>query len=153
MTQTSTPRTPAVQVKTLLNRVHPVNRFVYDKVQWADDHKQPDGVRIDVSVRPRRGSRGICSGVGKRRPGYDHLDERCFDFVPLWGIAVVTGVRTRCGGSTNPRCGVTVEQAPRAHGKTPMTVAMQVFLARGDRRLSGQEVADVFGANRVGSYT
>ena len=91
--------------------------------------------------------RGGSALRGKRRPGYDHLDERCFDFVPLWGIAVVTGVRTRCGGSTNPRCGVTVEQAPRAHGKTPMTVAMQVFLARGARRLSGQEVADVFGVS------
>ena len=68
MTQTSTPRTLAMQVKTLLNRVHPVNRFVYDKVQWADDHKQPDGVRIDVSVRPRRGSRGICSGVENAGP-------------------------------------------------------------------------------------
>ena len=42
---------------------------------------------------------------------------------------------------------MTVEQAPRGHGKTPMTVAMQVFLARGDRRLSGQEVADVFGVS------
>ena len=29
-----------MQVKTLLNRVNPVKRFVYEKIQWADDHKQ-----------------------------------------------------------------------------------------------------------------
>ena len=69
-------------------------------------------------------------------PGYDHLDERCFDFVPLWNIAVIPVYAMRWVNCS--RCGVTIEQVPGAYGKMPMTVAMQVFLARGDRRLSGQ---------------
>ena len=101
-----------MQVMTLLNRVHPVKGFVYEKVRWSDDDKPADGIRLDVRVRPRRGSRGICSGCGIRRPGYDRLDERSFDFVPRWGIAVVLVYamrRVNC-----PRCGVTVEQVPWA---------------------------------------
>ena len=93
-----------MQVMTLLNRVHPVKGFVYEKVRWADDDKPADGIRLDVRVRPRRGSRGICSSCGIRRPGYDRLDERGFDFVPLWGMAVVLLYamrRVNC-----PRCGV-----------------------------------------------
>ena len=78
-----------MQLKTLLNRVHPVKGFVYEKIQLVPDSQQPNAVRIDVQVRPRCGSRGICSGCGRRGPGYDRLDERRFDFISLWGIAVV----------------------------------------------------------------
>jgi len=58
-----------------------VKGFVYEKVPWASDAAAPCGLRLDVRVRSRRGSRGICSGCGLRGPGYDTLDDRRFDFV------------------------------------------------------------------------
>ena len=54
-------------LKTVLNRVHPVKGFVYEKVQLIEAADQPTGLRIDVQVRPRRGSRGYCSGCGQSR--------------------------------------------------------------------------------------
>ena len=77
-----------MQVKSLLNRVHPVKGFVYEKVTMIDDLSQPNGVRLDVQLRPRRNSRGISSCCAKRGPTYDTQPPRRFDFIPLWGIAV-----------------------------------------------------------------
>ena len=99
-----------MQLKTLLNRIHPVKGFVYEKVQIVDDGRPPTGSRIDVHMRARQSSRGHCSGCGKRGRTYDHLDQRRFDFVPLWGIAVVLIYAMRridC-----PRCRPTVEWVP-----------------------------------------
>ena len=131
-------------LKTVLNRVHPVKGFVYEKVQLTEAPGQPTGLRLDVQVRSRHGSRGYCSGCGRRGRTYDHLDERRFDFVPLWGIAVVWLYAMRridC-----PRCGVTVEWVPWAErgSKCHATLALQGFLARWAKRLSWQEVAEVF---------
>ena len=62
-----------MRIKTVLNRVHKVKRFVYEKVRF-------DGDEIEVEVRPRAGSRPICSGCGQRGPGYDTLDRRRFTY-------------------------------------------------------------------------
>jgi transposase len=129
-------------MKTLLNLVHPVKGFVYENIRRVDDAGQPNRCRIEVGVRPRRRSRGICSGCGVQGPGYDTLSPRGFDFVPLWGIAVVLLYAMRridC-----PRCGVKVERVPWACGKSSTTVAMQVFLARWAQRLSWKQVAEIF---------
>lgn len=124
-----------MQVKTVLNQVHEVKGFVYDKVRRVNDW-------IEVDVRPRQGSRPICSGCGKPGPGYDTLDVRHFHFVPLWAIPVILAYamrRVNC-----PRCGVTVEQVPWGDGKRHLTRAYAVFLARWARRLSWKEVASIF---------
>ena len=71
-----------MQVKTVLNRVHKIKGFVYGKIRLTDD-------RIEVHVRPRKGSRPICSGCGQPGPGYDALQKRHFQFVPLWAIGAV----------------------------------------------------------------
>ena len=131
-------------LKTVLNRVHRVKGFVYETVQLIEAPDQPTGLRIDVQVRPRQGSRGYCSGCGRRGSTYDHLEQRRFDFVPLWGIAVVLLYAMRridC-----PCCGATVEGVPWAEpgGKCHATLALQGFLARWAKRLSWQEVAEVF---------
>jgi len=133
-------------LKTLLNRVHPVKGFVYEKQQMVEDPTQPTGLRIDVQVRARGNGQGICSSCGRRGPTYDTLDERRFDFVPLWGIAVVLVYAMR---RIDCRCGVKVEQVPwcAPGGKSPTTIAMQVFLARWAQRLSWKQVADVFWVN------
>ena len=135
---------PAMQLKTLLNRVHPVKGFVYGKFRQIEDDSEPNGVRLEVEVRARRGSRGICSHCGKAGPAYDRLPERQFDFVPLWGIAVALVYalrRIECR-----QCGVKVERVPWCEpgGKSPMTTAMVVFLARWARLLSWWQVAQVF---------
>jgi hypothetical protein len=44
--------------------------------------------RIEVRVRPRSGSEPTCSGCQQRSPGYDHLEERRLEFIPVWGFLV-----------------------------------------------------------------
>jgi len=124
-----------MQVKTVLNRVHEVKGFVYDKVRMVNDW-------IEVEVRPRKGSRPICSGCGKPGPGYDTLDVRHFHFVPLWAIPVILAYAMRRVDCS--RCGVTVEQVPWGDGKRHLTRAYAVFLATWARRLSWKEVAVIF---------
>jgi len=124
-----------MQVKTVLNRVHRIKGFVYEGVRWAGD-------QIEVAVRPRQGSRPVCSACGRKGPGYDTLPQRRFDFVPLWALGVVFVYamrRVEC-----PHCGVTVEQVPWGDGKRRLTQAYAVFLARWARRLSWKEVASIF---------
>lgn len=124
-----------MQIKTVLNRVHKIKGFVYENVRFVAD-------RIEVRVRPRKGSQPICSGCGKPGPGYDTLDERHFQFVPLWGIAVYLLYAMRRVDC--PRCGVTVEQVPWGDGKRHLTRVYAVFLASWARRLSWKEVASIF---------
>ena len=124
-----------MQVKTVLNRVHPVKGFVYDGVRFVNDW-------IEVDVRPRKGSRPICSGCGRTGPGYDTLAVRHFHFVPLWAINVILVYAMRRVDC--PRCGVTVEQVPWGDGKRHLTRAYAVFLAIWARRLSWKEVSVIF---------
>ena len=65
-----------MRIKTVLNRVHKVKGFVYEQVRFKGD-------QIEVELRPRKGSRPICSGCGRPGPGYDRLPQRRFAFVPL----------------------------------------------------------------------
>ena len=133
-----------MQLKTLLNCVHPVKGFVYHKQQIVEDGTQPAGCRLDVWLRARSNGQGVCSGCGRRGPTYDRLDERRFDFVPLWGIAVVLIYAMRRIDCR--RCGVKVERAPwlAPGSKSPTTLALQWFLAKWAQRLSWKQVAEVF---------
>jgi transposase len=124
-----------MRLKTVLNRVHKVKGFIYAEARLRDD-------AIEVTVRPRRRSRPICSGCGRRGRGYDTLPTRRFEFVPLWAIAVFLVYARRRVDC--PHCGVTAELLPWADGKHPLTTAYAVFLARWARRLSWREVASIF---------
>ena len=69
---------------------------------------------------------------GERRPGYDRLARRRFEFVPLWGIPVFLVYaprRVEC-----PACGVWVEAMPWASGKSHLTQAYAWFLDQWCRR-------------------
>lgn len=134
-------------MKTLLNRVHPVKGFVYGGIRQVPDDSNPNGLRIEVELDPRKGSRGLCSVCGKPGPGYDRLEVREFDFVPLWGIAVTLLYALRridC-----KRCGVKVERLPWCEpaSKSPMTTAFKVFLSRWARLLSWRQTAVSFGVS------
>ena len=128
-----------MHIESILRRLQPVPGFVYAKAEWAGSDARP---ALHVHVRARRGSRGVCSGCGRKRPGYDVLDPRQFTFVPLWGLVVSLVYAMRrvdCRG-----CGVTVEMVPWAAGKTHTTHAFVWFVASWARVLSWAEVARRF---------
>ena len=128
-----------MQVQTILNRVQRHQSFVYRQARFRDSDA---GLALDVAVEPRANGRPVCSGCGKKRPGYDRLPSRRFQFVPLWGIAVFLVYALRRVDC--PGCGVTAERVPWASGKEQLTTAYQWFLARWAKRLAWQEVADIF---------
>ena len=110
---------------------------MYQGAKFSADQKS-----IEVRIRPRSGSLAICSGCHERRPGYDHLDERRFEFIPLWGFLVFLLYRMR---RVNCRqCGVVVEEVPWGSGKHHLTKVYMQFLAHWARRLSWKEVAESF---------
>jgi transposase len=145
--QTGTQGTPGgigMLMKTILNRIEKHKGFVYGKARWSKD-----GREIEIPISPRKNGKAICSGCRKPAPGYDHLGERRFTYVPLWGIPVIfLYVMRRVACST---CGVTVEAVPWATGKSPLTRSFALFLATWAKRLSWSEVGSIFGTtwNRV----
>jgi len=128
-----------MQLQTILNRVERNQSFVYGTPRWDDEALRPT---IEVPIRARANGRPLCSGCGKRRPGYDRLPRRRFEYVPLWQIAVVFVYAMRRVDC--PTCGVVVEQVPWATGKSSLTKSYLWFLAGWARRLSWQETAAVF---------
>jgi transposase len=128
-----------MQLKTILNRVERNKSFVYGKATWVAKAAQPT---IEVEILPRANSRPICSGCGRRGPGYDRLRERKFEYVPFWQIAVFFVYALRRVDC--PRCGVKVEQVPWSDGKNSLTKTYRWFLAGWAQRLSWQQVAAAF---------
>ena len=121
----------------LLNACYHFPGFVY-----ARAHLRENRNTIEVQVRPRQGSKPRCSGCQKPAAGYDRLAERRFEFIPLWGYAVVLLYpmrRVECRG-----CEVKVEQIPWARGKHTLTKAYMLFLAHWARKLSWTETAQAF---------
>lgn len=122
----------------LLNACHHFPGFVYEAA-----HLRQASQTIEIEVRPRRGSRPCCSGCGRRGSGYDQLPVRRFEFIPVWGFAVVLLYAMRRVDCRHG-CGVKVEQVPWGIGKHTLTKAYMQFLAQWARRLSWQETARSF---------
>jgi len=128
-----------MQVKSILNLVQKHPRFVYGKAQLRKSRGRPV---LDVEVLARKGCSPICSGCAQRRPAYDTLAARRFEFVPLWAIAVFfVYAPRRC---YCPRCGVKVEWLPWSNGKSPITTTFAWFLASWAKVLSWKETARRF---------
>lgn len=124
-------------LQTILNRVEKHSSFVYETARFSGD-----GKTIEVEIRERANGRPVCSGCGRSGPGYDRLPTRRYEYVPLWAISVFllyAPRRVDC-----PDCGVKVERVPWAQGKSRVTTSYQRFLAAWAKRLSWQEVADIF---------
>lgn len=128
-----------LQVKTIVNLKEKHPFFVYQDIRLS---KTSSGHRIEMIVAPRSGSKGICSGCGKKCPGYDRLPQREFIHVPLWGIPVVLLYKMRRLECSS--CGVIVEVVPWSTGKTPLTTSYAWFLSEWAKLLSMQEVARQF---------
>jgi transposase len=96
-----------MELISVLNRCYRFKRFVYHHARFS-----PDTNSIEVSVRPRTGSAAICSRCHQAAPGYDRLDERHFEFIPLWGFFVYLLYALRRVDCR--RCAaVVVEEVPR----------------------------------------
>jgi transposase len=123
---------------TILNHCYRQRGFVYHHARF-DAAQQ----RIDVEVRPRVGAVARCSACHLPAPGYDHLPERRFEFVPLWGVLVFLVYRMRRVACH--RCDeVVVEEVPWGDGKHQLTRAYMLVLARWARKLSWKETAEAF---------
>ncbi len=128
-----------MQLKTILNRVQKFKSFVYGNISWIESGSQP---ALLVEVIARANSKPICSGCGFRGAGYDRLETRRFEFVPLWNLSVFFSYALRRVNCR--RCGVTVERVPWAEGKQTLTKTYMHFLASWAKRLSWKETAVTF---------
>lgn len=129
-----------MRIETVLNQCYRHKSFVY-----AGVHREQIGGKdaLVVDIVPRKNGLAECSKCGERAPVYDHLQERRFDFLPLWNIPVYflyTMRRVDC-----PEHGVRVERIPWANGKSHLTKPFELFLAKWARKLSWKEVAESFG--------
>jgi transposase len=118
----------------LLNACHHFPGFVYAAARLCEASNT-----IEIDVRPRQGSKARCSGCHEPASGYDRLTQRRFEFIPIWGFAVVLLYcmrRVEC-----VVCGVTVEEVPWGTGKHQVTKAYMLFLSHWARKLSWKETA------------
>jgi hypothetical protein len=76
-----------MHVKTILNCVYHQPGFVYSEFRLTEGSAASQPI-LHVTMKPRAGSRATCSRCKERAPGYDTLEERRFEFIPLWGIVV-----------------------------------------------------------------
>ena len=132
-----------LQLKTVLNVVHPLKSFVYADVRLVPGKGETP--RIEASIMPRTNSRARCRTCEQPGPTHDHQPERRFDFVPLWGLLVFLIYAPRRIDCR--QCGIHVEAMPWSTGNSPMTTVYMSFLATWARRLSWTETARSFGAS------
>ena len=111
-----------LKLKTILNLKESHSHFVYEDIRLAEIKQ---GHRIEVSVRARQGSLGICSCCSQKSAGYDRLSLREFIHVPIWGLAVVLLYRMRRVNC--PRCGIVVESVPWGEGKSALTHGLSLI--------------------------
>ena len=134
-------------LKTILNKMEKYSSFVFKDARFCNHYDEwtfGDEV-IVVDVAPRANVKPVCSGCGRRGRCYDHLDRRLFEYVPLWIFKVFLAYTMRRVDCS--RCGVTVEMVPWADGKEQITRTYKWFLAQWAKRLSWDEVAQVFRAS------
>lgn len=128
-----------MQLRTIFNRLQKFKGFVYGKINWS----QGEELALDVHIRPRRGSRPVCSVCGCKGSVYDTQEARRFEFVPILQIAVFFVYRMRRVDCRHCERVVT-EQVPWSDGKSPITLTYRWFLAAWAQRLSWSETARIF---------
>ena len=70
-------------LKTILTRLQKYRGFVYGEGRFLEEEGR---TVIEIEISARRNSRAMCPGCARRRPGYDRLPSRRFEFVPLWNV-------------------------------------------------------------------
>jgi transposase len=99
--------------------------------------------KLVAEIVARQRSRPICSGCGRKRPGYDTLRQRCWRHVPFWGIQTQLLYRPRRVQCR--RCGIKVEAIPWARRKSSLSLPLIMVLTAFAKHLSWKEVARLFG--------
>jgi hypothetical protein len=67
-------------LKSILNRIQFHHGFVFGSIRLLEKAAR---LLLEIEIRPRKGSRPICSVCGNPGPGYDTRKVRRFEFVPL----------------------------------------------------------------------
>lgn len=123
-----------MHLKTILNSCCDFNGFVITNSSF-DDNKRG----IDITIRSHKNHKGICSKCKQKGSTYDHLPNRKFEFIPIWGYPIYFNYSMRridC-----PTCGVKVESVPWATGKNHLTDHYASFLASWAKEMSWSKVA------------
>jgi len=126
-------------IRTVLNRIGDFKPWVIEDVQFGED---TTATTLEVRLRPRANGKAFCSKCMRKCSGYDIQKEQGWEYVPLWGIKTLVFCerrRVQC-----PEHGVVVEWLPWAEGKRKLTKTFMCFLARWAKRLSIQEVGEVY---------
>jgi transposase len=139
-------------LKTILNQCEKYSSFVYGDARLCNQYgnKSWDKDVIVIDIAPRKNSRPICSKCSIKGSCYDHITNRLFEHVPLWGIKVFFAYQMRRVDCK--KCGVVVEQVPWSDGKREVTKSFEWFLSEWAKRLSWQETAKVFGVGWATVY-
>lgn len=127
-----------MHLRTILNDCTHFKGFCF-----TNEELNPKTQRIFIDIRPRKGSKAICSQCETKSPGYDTLPTRSFQFIPIWGYQVFfrySPRRVSC-----PKCKrVLVEKLPWSDGKHQITTIFAAFLANWAKDLAWQRVAERF---------
>lgn len=129
-----------MKLKTILNRLQPLKRFIYQETCMVLDRRGQ--WKVDISIRPHRQRAACCSRCGRPLATYDTLPERIWAFVPILNVPAFLHYsprRVNC-----PEHGVVVEALPWSDGKRPYSKALMLFLGNWARRLSWKETALIF---------
>ena len=137
-----------MRVVTVLRKRYPLKGFVYERAELfsAGSAGTPEHVRVYLRENAR--VQGRCGRCGQPGPCYDHLEERSFDMVPLWGLPVLffyARRRVSC-----PVCGVKAERlewVASDEGQSRLTTAFACFLGMWAKVLPWSQVAERFGAS------
>jgi transposase len=126
-----------LNIKTLLNVKEKFKGFVFKNTRLIEKNNTR---RIEVDVVARKGSKGQCSQCGAEGATYDHLPQREFLYVPLWGITVYLLYcmrRINCKNCDSLKA----ESVPWSDGKSPITISMMWYLSELAKILSWAAVA------------
>lgn len=121
----------------LLNACHHFTGFVYKSARLFEDTNH-----IEIVVQSRIGTKPICSICHKPGTSYDHLEDRRFEFIPVWGYAVFLVYKMRRVNCKT--CGIKVEEVPWGIGKHSLCKAYMLHLAHWAKKLSWKETAESF---------
>jgi len=129
-----------MHLRTILNGHEKYKGFVYGTERFETIKDQS---AIVIPVRPRVGSKAICSHCGKPAPIYDTSRKiRLWQFAPMWGFLVFFEYfmrRVKC-----PQCGVKTERIPWGTGKSQITHTFAWCIAHWAEKLSWSAVASEF---------
>lgn len=133
-----------MQIKIILNRLEKYRGFVFGKVTLCNEYEGNTfgHESLVVEIKPRKNSKARCSICQKSCPGYDSLETRLFEYIPLWGFIVFFAYRMRRVSCKEH--GVVVEYVPWAVGKNHLTTTYGWFLSTWAKRLAWDEVAVIF---------